>query len=435
MITQINLEAEKSVIGSVLLDPEKIDKVIWLEPRDFQHVPHTLIWTAIRHLYKLDRPIDVVSITGELVKYKRLDEIGGVGYLNELLNQTPTAANVEYHAGIVRENSIRRRVYDIGQKIASLSNQPFDSTEAMFAEIDRLAGSVRPEAQGELVHLRDAEDEYFDYLDREDDLIKTGFPQFDSWVGGLGRGWLYVLAARPSVGKTAKMLQMLRGIAAQGQGQCLVWSQEMKRPALVNRMMASITGIELDTFRLKKLDAKQKKLAREIYQQEIAPLPIRIADAKHVTIDEITAAARQAKREAGPIAAIFVDYLGIMKIPQPAGVTRQQAIGEVTKKAKQLAMELDCVFILLAQMNREGKKAIQPSLEHLRESGDIEQDADIVEFLWENPDDTNPGPGAPGAKVVQSIIAKGRDVGVNKFRYAFYGKYQQFIDLPPLMEE
>ncbi|WP_223248080.1 DnaB-like helicase C-terminal domain-containing protein [Laceyella tengchongensis] len=104
---------------------------------------------------------------------------------------------------------------------------------------------------------------------------------------------------------------------------------------------------------------------------------------------------------------------------------------QVTQAAKRLAMELDCVFILLAQMNREGKKAIEPSLEHLRESGDIEQDADVVEFLWENPDDTDPGRYAPGSKVIQSIIAKGRDVGVNRFRYGFYGPYQQFVDLPP----
>lgn len=427
-----NLEAEKSVIGGVLLDPSKIDKVHWLEPRDFQYPAHSLIWTAIKHLYKNDQIIDVVSITEELHKFKRLNDIGGVMYLHEVLNNTATAADIEHHAGIVRKHAIKRRVYDVGQQISSIANKPCDDLEEMFAEIEKLATSVRPEAQGDLVHIKDAEDEYFDYLDKTDDFIKTGFNQFDEWIGGLGRGWLYVLAARPSVGKTAKMLQMLRGIAAQGQGQCLVWSQEMKRPSLMNRMMASAMGLPLNLFRLKKLDAEQKREARKVYETKFAPLPIRIADAKNVTIEEVAAAARQAKRESGKIAAIFVDYLGIMNIPQPPGLSRQQAIGQVTQQAKRLAMELDCVFILLAQMNREGKKAMEPSLEHLRESGDIEQDADVVEFLWENPDDMDPGKAAPGSKVVQSIIAKGRDVGVNRFRYGFYGAYQRFVELPPL---
>lgn len=431
-IPQGNIEAEKSVIGSVLLDAQKIDKIAWLEPRDFYDRKHFWIWTAIKHLYKTDKKIDIVSITEKLHKYKRLDDVGGVQYLHELLNGTPTAANIEYHARIVRDHAVRRRVFDIGHQISALAHKPYDDTEDMFAEIEKLAFSVRPEVQGDLVHIRDSEDEYFEYLETKDDFIKTGFKQFDEWIGGLGRGWLYVLAARPSVGKTAKMLQMLRGIAAQGKGQCLVWSQEMKRTALTNRMMASLTVIHLNSFRLKKLTPKEKEIARRVYRQELAPLPIRIADAKNVTIEEVAAAARQAKRESGKIAAIFVDYLGIMNIPQPAGTTRQQAIGEVTKAAKRLAMELDCIFVLLAQMNREGKKAIEPSLEHLRESGDIEQDADVVEFLWENPDDTDPGKEAPGAKVIQSIIAKGRDVGTKRFRYGFYGAYQQFHDLPPL---
>lgn len=430
-----NSEAEKSVIGSVLSDAMKIDKVHWLEPRDFQNPSHSLIWTAIKHLYKTDKKIDIVSITEELHKYKRLNEIGGVTYLHELTKNILTTADIDHHAKIVRENAIKRRVYDIGYQISALSNKPYDDMEEMFAEVEKLATSIRPEAQSDLVHIKDAEDEYFEYLDKQDDFIKTGFQNFDNWIGGLGRGWLYVLAARPSVGKTAKMLQMLRGIAAQKQGQCLVWSQEMKRPALTNRMMASIMGLPLNKFRLKKLSGQEKKVAREVYQKEIAPFPIRIADAKNVTIEEIAASARQAKRENGQIAAIFVDYLGIMNIHQPLGMSRQQAIGQVTQQAKRLAMELDCVFVLLAQMNREGKRALEPSLEHLRESGDIEQDADIVEFLWENPEDNDPGKSAPGSKVIQSIIAKGRDVGVNRFRYGFYGAYQQFVDLPKLDEE
>jgi replicative DNA helicase len=430
-----NPEAEKSVIGAILLDATKIEKVAGLEPRDFQFLSHVLIWTAIKHLYQADKPIDVVTITEELYKYKRLDEMGGVMYLNELLTTTPTAADIQHHADIVQDYALKKRVHDMGQQISGLASKLYDDHETMFAEIEKLSSSIRPEAVGDLIPTKDSEEEYFQYLDRKDDLIQTGFKQFDEWIGGLGRGWLYVLAARPSVGKTAKMLQMLRGMAAQRQGQCLVWSQEMKRTALLNRMMASTTGIPLNHFRLKTLTTPKKEIARKVYQEEIASLPIQIADAKNVTMDEVVAAARQAKRQHGKIAAIFIDYLGIMNIPQPSGTTRQQAIGAITQKAKRLAMELDCVFVLLAQMNREGKKALEPSLEHLRESGDIEQDSDLVEFLWENPDDKDTGRTYPSAKVIQSIIAKGRDVGVRRFRYAFYGSFQQFHDLPFLSKE
>jgi replicative DNA helicase len=224
------------------------------------------------------------------------------------------------------------------------------------------------------------------------------------------------------------MLQLLHGMSTQEQGPCLVWSQEMKRPALLNRMNSRLTGISVNRFRQKKLDPDEWKRMEESYSH-LEQLPILIADAKNVTIQEIRSTVKQAKRKYGKISGIFVDYLGIMNIPQPVGMTRAQAIGDVTKRAKQIAMELDCPFILLAQMNREGKKAIKPSLEHLRESGDLEQDADVVEFLWENPEDVDPGPIHLGSKVIQSIIAKGRDIGVNEFRYLFKGWIQQFEEI------
>lgn len=430
------LEAERSVLGAVLLDNKAMDEVgTMLEARDFMIQAHELIWTAMKYLQDKDKPIDPMTLTEMLIMYKRLDEVGGVPYLTELLGATPTAANVKHHANIVRKQSVKRRAVTIGEKIKQLAlEKEFEDEEELFQSIEKLSESIRPETVGDLVHVANSRKEYFDYLAKKDDLIMTGFKQFDEWMGGIGRGWLYILAARPSVGKTAKMLQMLRGIAAQGKGHCLVWSQEMKRPQLYNRMIASMTGISAGRLRLKKLNTHDWEDIEQAYDQ-LEKLPIHIADAKNVTIDEIRATARQAKRKHGQISAIFIDYLGIMNIPQPPGMTRAQAIGEVTKGAKRLAMELDCVVVMLAQMNREGKKALKPSLEHLKESGDIEQDADVVEFLWEDPEDTNPGQRYIGAKVVQSVIAKGRDIGVNEFRYAFKGWLQEFVDLPSLDSE
>lgn len=421
------MQAEKSVLGSVLIDNNVMDEIgDLLEERDFSIYAHQLIWKAMKYMYKSHKPIDIVTITEMLMVYKRLEETGGVDYLTQLTTETPTSAHARYYAELMRSRAIRQRAIEAAEQIkAAAKNDMLQDDEQFLGELDKLIEAVKPENTGDLVHVSDARKEYFDYLNQKDDLIPTGFRKFDEWMGGLGRGWLYILAARPSVGKTAKMLQMLRGIAAQGRGHCLVWSQEMKRNQLFNRMIASITGIPASKFRLKRIEPKDWSEITKAYDM-LERLPIHIADAKNVTIDEVKASARKAKRKYGQIAAIFIDYLGIMNIPQPNGMTRAQAVGEVTKAAKRLAMELDCVVILLAQMNREGKKAVRPSLEHLRESGDIEQDADIVEFLWDDPNDQDPGQRNSGAQVVKSIIAKGRDVGVNEFRYAFKSWIQRF---------
>ena len=419
------VEAERAVLGSVLVEDKVMDDIgSLLEPRDFYVHGHQLIWKAMKYMHEQYKAIDLVTLSDMLLTYKRLDEVGGVDYLTGLINSTPTSANARHYAEIVRRNAIKRRALAVSEKIKRIAEEAED-IERMFDSIENLAGSIRPGITADLVHASEAEKDYFEYLAHKEDLIMTGFKRFDEWMGGLGRGWLYVLAARPSVGKTAKMLQMVRGIAAQGKGSCLVWSQEMQRNQLYNRMLAAMTGIPANKFRLKRLEPRDMPDVRRAYE-ELKKLPIHIADTKNVSIEEIRATARQAKRKLGPIAAIFIDYLGIMNIPQPNGMTRAQAIGETTKAAKRLAMEVDCPIILLAQMSREGKKAVKPSLEHLRESGDIEQDADVVEFLWEDPEDNDPGPRNTGAKVVKSVIAKGRDIGVNEFRYIFKGWLQRF---------
>lgn len=424
------VDAEKSVLGAVLLNNQVLDDMVTrLEPRDFTIQSHQTIYKVMKHMHESDRAVDLVTLTDRLNVYGKLDQAGGVAYMTELAAFTPSTANAHYYADIIHRNAVKKRAALLGDQIKSIAlNGEFAEEEDLLQAIEKLSDSLRPEVSGELVSVADARKEYFDYLAQEDDLVNTGFKKFDEWMGGLGRGWLYILAARPSVGKTAKMLQMLQGIASQGKGHCLVWSQEMKRPQLFNRMLANSTGLSANKLRLKNLTPGDMKRLNDGYDT-LEMLPISIADAKNVTIEEVRASARQAKRKYGKIGAIFVDYLGIMNIPTKPGETRAQAIGNVTKAAKRLAMELDCPFILLCQMSREGKKALKPSLEHLRESGDIEQDADVVEFLWENPEDSDPGRDHMGAKVIQSVIAKGRDVGVNEFRYAFKGWIQRFEEL------
>lgn len=418
------IEAEQSVLGSVLQDDSVMDEIAsLLEPRDFTVQTHRLIWKAMLYQYQHNEPTDIVTLTGLLEKYNRINEIP-VTYLRELMESVPTTANVRYYANIVKSNAIRQRALEVAQRIIHITKErSIEDDEEYLQVIEKMVQEVRPGNLGEMKHLRDTRDDYFKYLKTKDDFIYTGFQGFDQWMGGIGRGWLYVLAGRPSVGKTAKMLQMAVGIAKQNVGDVLIFSQEMSREQLINRMIAPLTAINANRIRRKELSDSEFAKIEQAYDM-LEQLPLHIQDARNVTIDEVRATARQVKRKRGKLAAIIVDYLTIMKIPQERGETRAQAIGKVTKAAKHIARELDCPFIMLAQLNRESKKEKEPGLEHLKESGDIEQDADVVEFLWHDPEYTD-----PNGKVIQSVIAKGRDVGVNKFRYLFKGYIQKFEEL------
>lgn len=417
------IEAEQAVIGAVFLKNEVMDEISdMLQPRDFTTEAHELIWKAMRYQYERNRPNDIVTVVDMLQKYGRLEEIGGVSYLAKLANFSPTAANAKHYAEIVASRALRRRANEIGIQIANMSmDSEIEDDETLCQEIERITESLRPNVSADMKSLAEVRDDYFNFLSVKDDFINSGFPNFDEWMGGIGRGWLYILAGRPSVGKTAKCLQMMRGIAEQNAGHVLMWSQEMKRNQLINRMMAPATGISGNRIRRKEFDQFELDRLHKAYDH-LEKLPLHIEDAKNVTIDEVRATARQFKRKYGKLGAIFVDYLTIMKIVQKKGETRSQAVGYVTRTAKQIALELDCPFIMLAQLSREGKD--EPKLEHLRDSGEIEQDADVVEFLWHNPDDTH-----KDGKVIQSIIAKGRDVGVNQFRYLFKGWIQKYEEL------
>lgn len=422
------LEAEQAVLGAVLIDSEAMDKIaMLLEPRDFDYVPHELIWKGVKYLYQRDMPIDFITVSNMLQTYKRLEEIGGIDYLIQLGKAIPTTANVEYYAKIIRSRAYRKRAFDAGNTIQRLAvEEEYETDDDFFSEVEKLSSNIRPQTSGDMKHVSEYRQGYFEYLQQKDDFIHSGFKNFDEWMGGYGRGWLVIKAGRPSVGKTAKALQEVVGIAKQNEqfntGHVGMWSQEMKTNQLLNRMLPSMTGINANRIRRKQLDELEFKRLEKAYD-ELDKLPIHFYDAKNVTIEEVRATAKQMKRKYGKLAAIVVDYLTIMRIVQQKGETRSQAVGYVTRTAKQIALELDCPFIMLAQLSREG--AGEPKLEHLRDSGEIEQDADVVEFLWHDPEETN-----SNGKVIQSTIAKGRDIGVNHFKYLFKGWIQTFEELP-----
>lgn len=417
-----SVEAEQAVLGAVLKENAVMDDIYTLlEPRDFTITAHELIWKGMRYQYEKNKPIDPLTMTTILNTYKRLEEVGGVTYLFQLMDAVPTTANAKYYAELVRSKGLRRRGALVAEEIQKLTEEQ-QSDEEYVTKIEKLISSLRSDSTGNMKHVGETRQEYMDYLDTKEDYILTGFKQFDEWSGGIGRGWLYILAGRPSVGKTAKVLQLSVGIAKQNVGEVLIWSQEMKRNQLINRLVSPISKVNSGRIRKKTLEPQERELINKTYDL-LQKLPLHIEDASGVSIEQIAATARKMKRKYGRIGAIIVDYLTIMDIHQEKNQTWSKAVGEVTKKAKRLAMELDTPFIMLAQLSREGATE-EPQLHHLRDSGEIEQDADIVEFLWHNPDETN-----AGGKVIQSFIAKGREIGINRFKYLFVGWQQRYEEL------
>jgi replicative DNA helicase len=425
LIGENDIAAEQSVLGAVFLDPNVLDDIMFLEDRDFSIVRHQSIYKVMRWLEKKGQPVDLVTVTSAVAKFGQIEGIGGVSYLSELASSCPTTANVEYYARIVRSKAMERRIKNTADIISGMSRDDYETDEEFFSTVEGLITEMRPNDTSKMRNFSEVRESYFKHLRTPAQYIKTNFEQFDNWAKGLWRKWLFISAGRPSVGKTAMLLQRLQGTALQNKGAVILFSQEMSTEQLIDRWISNATGISYQKIKHKNLSREQMdqiEIAYELFED----LPLFVQDSAGVTIDEVRATAKQIKKKCGRIAVIAVDYLQIMKIPQKKGETRSQAIGNVTGEAKRIAMELDCCFIMLSQMTRDSEKfAARPMLSHLKESGSIEQDADVVEFLWHDPNDTE-----MGGKVIQQTIAKGRDTGLNEFRLLFQGWKQHFTELP-----
>jgi replicative DNA helicase len=417
------LQAEQAVLGSILMDSSVMDEIgTMLNEQDFTAHIHSLIWRCVKYMYDQKVPIDPITIKDTLQRYGKLEEIGGIAYVLQLGQSVPSSASAKHYAGIVKRKSLKRKGMQLSEDIRRMTEEDdFETDEQYFQLIDTMAMQMRPQQTARMRGFDETEQEYSDFLDTKADLIKTGFIQFDDWSGGVGRGWLIIKAGRPSIGKTANALQMAVAIARQNVGDILFWSQEMTFSQLKNRLVSPVTGINFSRIRKKELESWEKERIMDAHR-EIGRFPLFVEDSAGVSIDHIRATARQIKRKRGQIGAIFVDYLTRMDIKQEKNQTWSRAVGEVAKRFKWLAQEMECPVILLAQLNREGAEGA-PQLHHLRDSGEIEQEADVIEFLWTNPEDTS-----KDGVVVQSTIAKGRDIGTSNFRYLFKGWVQKYED-------
>ena len=414
-----NTETEAALIGAVFQDETVMNDVFHLVESDFSLESHRLIWRAVRYQFQNDKPIDYVTIANKMVEYRRLENMGGISYLTKLATSYASARNAKEYARIIKDAAIKRKGMEAGAKLMELANNEELSAHDYYVQAQQLVESISQSSGEGMKHVSEKRESFFTYLATQDSFMKTGFAAFDDWAGGYVRGNLKITAARPSVGKTAKSLQETGSIAEQGIGSVLFWSQETKTEKLLMRMASARTGVNSNRLRMKTLDQSELDRLHKDYDH-LEKLPIYFHDSKNVTIDEIRATARTFKKNVGPIAMIVVDYLTLMDIPVLRNERWDQSVGRVTRNAKRIAEEMDCVFNMLAQLNREGDNT-EPTLKHLKDSGDIEQDADIVEMLWHDK-----GEVSQNGKIIQSSITKGRDIGVNKFKYLFKGWLQRY---------
>lgn len=425
--------AEQSVLGGMLLSKDAIaDVVESLRASDFYKPAHETIYEAILSLYGHGSPADAITVADELKKRGELTRVGGASYIHTLIASVPTAANAQYYAEIVKEHAIMRRLIEAGTKIAQLGY-------ANETEVDTLVDQAQAEiyavtdgnAKEDYVSFSDALEETINEIDansnRPDGVygVPTDFIEFDEMTGGLHGGQMIVIAARPGVGKSTLALDIARSASIHHQMTTVFFSLEMSRTELAMRILSAEGKISMG--RLKKGDLDTEGWTNlATLQGRIDSAPLFIDDSPNMTLMEIRAKCRRLKQR-NDLKLVVLDYLQLMSSGKKVE-SRQQEVSEFSRSLKLLAKELDVPVIALSQLNRgsEQRTDKRPMVSDLRESGSIEQDADMV-ILLHREDMYNPDSERVGE--ADMIIAKHRGGPTRTIPLAFSGKYSRFNNM------
>ena len=430
-------EAEQSIIGGLMLDNQVWDKISTkLCEADFYRTEHRTLYRAIIDLSKKDQPFDVVTLLDTLKSRNELDDAGGETYLFELANNTPSVANVSAYADIVREKSVQRQLIAVASEIADSAYNPgsrevselLDFAETkVFAIAEQTGGDGGPEnIKSILVRAVEKIDTLYHNGDSITGLA-TGLTDLDEMTSGLQPSDLVIVAGRPSMGKTTLVMNMAEHAAIKAGKPVLVFSMEMPSDSLAMRMMSSLGRIDQHRIRTGKLnDDDWPRVTSAVHMLSEAPLYI--DDAPALSPSEVRARARRLAKEHGQLGLIVIDYLQLMKVPGFKAENRTAEISEISRSLKSLAKELEVPVIALSQLNRslEQRQDKRPVMSDLRESGAIEQDADLICFIYR---DEVYNEDSPEKGVAEIIIAKQRNGPIGKVRVAFLGKYTRFEDL------
>ncbi len=428
-----SIPAEQAVLGGLMLDNEAWDQVAdRVSEEDFYRRDHRLIFRAIRELAEADKPFDTLTLSEWLDNAGQLADAGGMAYLGEMAHNTPSAANIAAYADIVRENSVLRQLVRVGTDIANAAFMPEGrtSTELLdYAEqrVFQIAEQGRQGRQG-FVAIKDLLTRTVERIDelfqRDNPItgIPTGFNDFDDMTAGLQPSDLIIVAGRPSMGKTTFAMNIAEHAAIKHKVPTAVFSMEMPGEQLAMRLMSSLGRIDQHKVRTGKLDDDDwPRLTSAV--AILAEAPLFIDDTPALTPTELRARARRLKREHG-LGLIVIDYLQLMQAPG-AGDNRTAEISEISRGLKALAKEMNVPVIALSQLNRslEQRPNKRPVMSDLRESGAIEQDADMIVFIYR---DEVYNEDSPDKGTAEIIIGKQRNGPIGMRRLTFLGQYTRF---------
>lgn len=428
-----NIEAERSTLGSMLLEKEAIYKGSeLLRPEDFYREAHRVIFEVVAHLANVGEPVDIITVSEELKQRNMLDKIGGIGYLTSLANTVPTAANIEYYAKIVAEKSLLRSIINVATHIVGMGYEGSEEVDVILDQAEKQIFEISQKRNVKgFVSLKSILMDTFERIAQIHDSkggvtgIDTGFNDLNRMTAGLQPSDLIILAARPSMGKTTFALNIARNCAVRNKIPVIVFSLEMSMEQLALKLLCSEAGVDNQRIRTGTLtDQDWPRLGNAI--GALSETPIFIDDTAGISVLEIRAKARRIKAEHG-LGLILIDYLQLM---QSRGRTenRQQEVSEISRSLKALARELYVPIISLSQLSRavEQRTDKRPNLSDLRESGSLEQDADMVAFLYRE-DYYNPETDRKG--ITELIVSKQRNGPVGTLELLFQKEYSKFVGL------
>jgi replicative DNA helicase len=423
-----NIDAEKSVLGALMLDKDAIIRVANLiRLGDFYKDIHNLIYETMLDLYEKREPIDVLSLSNRLEEKGQLDTIGGSSYLATLVNTVPSSSNVSHYAKVVQKKSTLRRLIETASEIVELGYHEEEDVDKLLDEAEQKLFAVSQKyIKQDFVPIRSILEAAFNRIDElhkgDHQLrgIPTGYTDLNNILAGFQKSDLIILAARPSIGKTTLALDFARKIAIKEKVPIGIFSLEMGSDQLIDRMLAAESGVDLwrlRTGRLKTAEGDDDFQRIGEAMGVLSEAPIFIDDAGSANIMEIRTMARRLQMEHN-VGLIIIDYLQLMEGRSTGGDNRVNEISEISRSLKQLARELNIPVIALSQLSRavESRSPQVPKLSDLRESGSIEQDADIVMFLYR---EDREKPDTPNKNIVEVHIAKHRNGPVGKMSLYF----------------
>ena len=427
-----SVEAEQSVLGSILLDKDAMISVSeTLIPEDFYKEAHKVIYESMLKLYNSQSEIDLITLTDELRDQGYLDDIGGIAYITSLSTIVPTTSNIKYYINIVKEKSISRQLISAANDIINLGYDSSTKVEDVLENAEKKIFDISQErTTNDFQPINQVLTETLSMLEKlyeeKSDVtgLTTGFRDLNKKINGLQRSDLLLIAARPAMGKTAFALNLVQNAALKGDASVAVFSLEMSKEQLVQRMVAAQSSVELKKIKTGTLAANDWPRITD-GMAVLSGAKIHIDDTPGIKISELRSKCRKLKIEKG-LDLVLIDYLQLME-GEGHNESRQQEIAKISRSLKILAKELDCPVVALSQLSRapEQRADHRPMLSDLRESGSIEQDADIVMFLYR---DEYYNPDTERKNIGEVIVAKNRHGETGTVELVWFGGIQKFAD-------